>query len=162
MKIIKQYSDGFRWVDGATESFPFKKDSDQYKALLAEGCEEVNLTQSDLDLIAKQEQEQEQEKTQTAINDTYNQKIKAIIGNVPKWESDTFPIQASEARAYSAAQAQDPEGDHSGLAPNLQRLANKRSITLDVLVPRVIVKADAYEPAAFNALGDKHAEEDLL
>ena len=38
MKMVKEYIDGFRWIDGDTSSIPFEKDSEQYKALIAEGC----------------------------------------------------------------------------------------------------------------------------
>lgn len=38
MKTIKEYQDGFRWVDGDTSSVPFEKDSDIYNELIAKGC----------------------------------------------------------------------------------------------------------------------------
>lgn len=41
MKILKEYLDGFRWHDGDTSSAPFEKDSDQYIALVNDGCEVV-------------------------------------------------------------------------------------------------------------------------
>lgn len=145
--------------DGTEKSYTLDPEyGDIKKAESGEWGVIAPLSQSGLDFMAAQEKV----KIQNAIDVAYNEKIKAIIGNMPKWESDTFPIQASEARAYSAARAQEPAGDHSALTPNLQRLANKRGMTLDVLVSRVIIKADIYEPAAFDALGDKHAAEDLL
>ena len=49
MKIIKEFTDGFRWIDGDTSSIPFEKDSEQYKALIAEGCK--------VELIPKAEKE---------------------------------------------------------------------------------------------------------
>lgn len=49
MKILKEYIDGFRWVDGDTHSAPFKKDSDQYKALIIEGCEVELIPQAEKD-----------------------------------------------------------------------------------------------------------------
>lgn len=38
MKIIQEFDDGFRWIDGDTSSAPFEKDSDQYKDLTRKGC----------------------------------------------------------------------------------------------------------------------------
>ena len=49
MKIIKEYTDGFRWVDGDTSSAPFEKDSDKYKELIAEGCKVEIIPQSEKD-----------------------------------------------------------------------------------------------------------------
>tara|TARA_R110000824_G_scaffold344886_1_gene531532 strand:+ start:465 stop:773 length:309 start_codon:yes stop_codon:yes gene_type:complete len=49
MKKIVEYVDGFRWVDGNTSSAPFTKDSDQYKELIADGAELVEIPQAEKD-----------------------------------------------------------------------------------------------------------------
>lgn len=49
MKILKEYMDGFRWVNADTSSAPFEKDSDIYKEKLEEGFELVLIPQSEKD-----------------------------------------------------------------------------------------------------------------
>ena len=59
MKMLKEYIDGFRWIDGDTSSAPFEKDSELYNEKLAEGYELVLLSQAEkaaqerADLIAQ-------------------------------------------------------------------------------------------------------------
>ena len=59
MKILKEYIDGFRWVEGNTSSAPFKKDSDLYNEKLAEGFELELIPQAEKDA---HEQEQARDK----------------------------------------------------------------------------------------------------
>ncbi len=47
MKKIIECVDGFRWVDGDTESIQFGVDSDTYSRLVSEGCEVVRLPEAD-------------------------------------------------------------------------------------------------------------------
>ena len=54
MKILKEYTDGFRWVDGNTSSAPFEKDSELYNEKLAEGFELVLLDQAEKDAYQAQ------------------------------------------------------------------------------------------------------------
>jgi len=49
MKILKEYVDGFRWIEGNTSSAPFEKDSDIYNEKLAEGFELVLMPQAEKD-----------------------------------------------------------------------------------------------------------------
>ena len=49
MKILKEYTDGFRWHNGNTSSVPFEKDSDLYKEKLEEGYELELMPQSEKD-----------------------------------------------------------------------------------------------------------------
>lgn len=49
MKQLKEYVDGFRWVDGNTSSAPFEKDSDLYREKLAEGFQLVLIPQAEKD-----------------------------------------------------------------------------------------------------------------
>lgn len=49
MKLLKEYQDGFRWIDGNTSSAPFEKDSDTYNEKLSEGYELVLIPQSEKD-----------------------------------------------------------------------------------------------------------------
>lgn len=55
MKILKEYTDGFRWIDGDTSSAPFEKDSDLYNEKLAEGFELELITQAGKDAHAEQQ-----------------------------------------------------------------------------------------------------------
>lgn len=57
MKILKEYTDGFRWIDGDTSSAPFEKDSELYNEKLVEGFELELIPQSE-----KEAHEQEQAK----------------------------------------------------------------------------------------------------
>jgi hypothetical protein len=59
MKILKEYIDGFRWVEGNTSSVPFEKDSDLYNEKLAEGFELELMPQAEKDA---HEQEQARDK----------------------------------------------------------------------------------------------------
>ena len=71
MKIIKEYQDGFRWIDGATSSAPFEKDSDQYKRLIAEGAELILIPQADKNAYeAKQSQDAINQEAIKYLNDT--------------------------------------------------------------------------------------------
>lgn len=54
MKILKEYTDGFRWIDGDTSSAPFEKDSDLYSEKLAEGYELVLIPQTEKDAYQAQ------------------------------------------------------------------------------------------------------------
>ena len=65
MKILKEYVDGFRWVDGDTSSIPFEKDSDLYNEKLAEGFELELMPQSEKD-AHEQEQARATFKTERA------------------------------------------------------------------------------------------------
>lgn len=49
MKKLKEYIDGFRWIDGNTSSAPFEKDSHTYMEKLAEGFELELLSQAEKD-----------------------------------------------------------------------------------------------------------------
>ena len=49
MKILKEYTDGFRWIDGDTSSAPFEKDSELYNEKLAEGFELELMPQAEKD-----------------------------------------------------------------------------------------------------------------
>jgi len=55
MKILKEYVDGFRFIDGNTSSVPFKKGSDTYNEKLAEGFELELMPQTEKDAYAKQQ-----------------------------------------------------------------------------------------------------------
>lgn len=55
MKQIKEYIDGYRWIDGDTSSAPFEKDSDTYNEKLSEGFELVELSQAEKDAHALSE-----------------------------------------------------------------------------------------------------------
>ena len=65
MKILKEYVDGFRWIEGNTSSAPFEKDSDQYNELIAEGCEVELIPQNEKD-AHEQEQARAVFKTERA------------------------------------------------------------------------------------------------
>jgi len=49
MKILKEDTDGFRWIDGNTSSAPFDKESEIYNEKLTEGYELVLLSQAEKD-----------------------------------------------------------------------------------------------------------------
>lgn len=53
MKKLKEYFDGFRWVEGDSSSSPFAKNSEQYKSLLNDGCEVVAIPKAEKDAHAK-------------------------------------------------------------------------------------------------------------
>lgn len=131
-----------------TTSMPFQENSDQYQALLAEGCIVDTLSQSSLDLMAKQKKE----KIQSAINLAYNLKIKDIVGDVPQSEIDTWSKQEAQAHAWTI--------DGSIAVPFIQNLATQRGIELSELVRRILQKAAIYEDLSSKALGQKQAQED--
>lgn len=65
-KLIKEYHDGFRWVDGDTSSAPFEKDSELWCQLIDEGCDVEYLSNEEKDdRRSRLEREQfKQERTQ--------------------------------------------------------------------------------------------------
>jgi hypothetical protein len=138
--------------DGRTkESAPFDKDSDKYKELIAEGCKVELIPQAEKAAHAAQ---QASEQKQTGIDSVYNNTIKAMVGNTPQSEIDTWATQKEEAVAFDA--------DSNADVPFIQSLANERGMLLSDLVPRILGKAAAYRDASSKALGQKHASEDAL
>ncbi len=147
MRIVKEYIDGFRLIDGNTSSIPFEKESEQYRVLIAAGCEVSYLNESELDPAVQYEQ------TKTFIDGTYKQQIREIIGSIPQSEIDTWPKQEAQALAWKA--------DNEVEVPFIQNLATGRGMGLSELVARILAKAAIYEDLSSKALGQKHASEDL-
>ena len=98
MKTLKEYSDGFRWIIGATESGEFEKGSDIYNEKLAEGYELVLIPDDE-----KSAHELQQAK------DAANQEAKAYLASTDwyvmrKFDSgEPMPEDVRDARAEARA-----------------------------------------------------------
>lgn len=88
------------------------------------------------------------------INNAADKAISELTITYPNREIATFDKQESEARAYAA--------DPTSHTPLLSALAEARGITLDDLVKRVLVKADAFAVASGHIIGTRQALEDHL
>ena len=145
MKILKEYIDGFRWIDGNTSSVSFEKDSALYNEKLAEGFELVLMPQSE-----KDEYEQEQKLTQAETD--FNTIMLPVLQTANQLERDTWVVQEKEARDWLV--------DNTARVPFITTLAATRGVELSELVARIIAKADAYAVMLATALGEKHKAED--
>lgn len=88
------------------------------------------------------------------INSAADRAISELTATYPDREISTFDKQESEARAYTA--------DPTSPTPLLSALAGARGVTLDDLVKRVLVKADAFAVASGHIIGKRQALEDRL
>lgn len=88
------------------------------------------------------------------INMAADKTMAALISTYPEREISTFDKQEAEARAYIA----DPEAP----TPLLSALAKARGLSMDELVKRVLVKADAFATASGFIIGQRQALEDQL
>lgn len=118
------------------------------KAEAGEWGDIAPLSEGDLNFIANLELG----KTQLAITELYNQKIKAILGDIPQSEIDTWSEQKAQALAWQA--------DSNAIVPFIQNLAVQRGLALNELVERILRKAALYEDLSSKVLGQKHAAED--
>jgi hypothetical protein len=88
------------------------------------------------------------------INRAADKAIAALTTTYPDREISTFDKQEAEARAYTA----DPEAP----TPLLSALAKARGLSMDELVKRVLIKADAFAAASGSIIGQRQALEDRL
>lgn len=88
------------------------------------------------------------------INKAADKIMAALISTYPDHEISTFDKQEAEARAYMA--------DPTAPTPLLSALAKARGLSMDELVKRVIVKADAFAVASGYIIGQRQALEDQL
>lgn len=89
------------------------------------------------------------------INNEYEIRAQQIVSGVPASEVQSWSKQEAEARAYR----NNPEKTE---ALTLHALSQARGILLDVLVGRVIEKADYYSRSIGQLIGDRQKLEDRL
>lgn len=105
-----------------------------------------DVPQVPLDTIKKAKRVEVNSKFETAVN--------SVTAGYPSSELLTFDKQETEARAYVA--------NNTAPTPMLSALAAARGMALSELVTRVIVKADAFEVAVGNLVGQRQKYEDTL
>ena len=101
MKILKEYTDGFRWHNGNTSSVPFEKDSDLYKEKLEEGYELELMPQSEKD----------------AHEDSL--RIQSIVDEISTLESTITPRRLREALMGDSSFIEDVEAQVAELRKGL-------------------------------------------
>ncbi len=163
---ITSYQFGVTEVNGATTYF--ENDSvraEKIKKLLSSDCDELVVLNDDFTLpedwegvanrkLSTYTLEVDCEKTKIEINTTYTQRIKAIIGDIPQSEIDTWSKQEAQALVWQA--------DNNAAVPFIQNLAIERNLKLSELVSRILEKVTIYEDLSSKALGQKHASEDAM
>ena len=80
--------------------------------------------------------------------------LSTLTASYPPGELQSWPQQVKEAADLSA----DPQA----ATPLLSAIATARGLTIEVLVERVLVKAEAYAQLSGSAIGRRQALEDLL
>lgn len=105
MKILKEYIDGFRWINGNTSSVEFEKDSDKYKEKLAEGYELVLIPQSEKDAHeAEQAISQAIASVQGMLDSTAQSKgydnINSAIGYAEEPSVEKFQLEGKAFRQW--------------------------------------------------------------
>jgi len=88
------------------------------------------------------------------INTAFESAMKAITAEYPETEKLSWDKQEQEARAYLA--------DNTAQTPLIDSIAEIRGVDKDVLVEKIIEKADAYTVAVGNAIGKRQVLEDLI
>lgn len=88
------------------------------------------------------------------INSEAQKFIDANMPAYPEFEKLTFAKQEAEARAYVA--------DNTVPTPVLSQIASDRGTTVDVLVPKVIAKADQFMILTSSVAGQRQKYEDDL
>ena len=88
------------------------------------------------------------------INGNYNSAVSALVSTYPKTELLTFDKQEKEARAYKE--------DSSIEIPFLSLLAKYREVDINVLVDKVILKADLFQDSVGKLTGLRQKYEDML
>lgn len=84
--------------------------------------------------------------------ETYNQQVKALIGQVPNTELSSWTKQEAEARAFIASS--------TATTPMLDQLLVSRAVkgeTKTILANKIIANADAYAVAYAKVLGEYQA-----
>lgn len=87
-------------------------------------------------------------------NIEYEKKVAALTAGVPYSEIQTWTKQEAEARAYLA--------DDTSSTPLIDSLAATRGVDKDVLVGKIIAKADAYAVAIGRLTGLRQKVEDEI
>lgn len=106
MKILKEYTDGFRWINGDTSSGEFEKDSDIYKEKLAEGYELVLIPQAEKDAHeAEQVISQAKAAVQGLLDSTAQSKGYDNINAIAKYMGydNQFRVECEALGAWCAA-----------------------------------------------------------
>lgn len=88
------------------------------------------------------------------INEEYESAINELLLEYTKHEVDTFQKQETEARAYIL--------DNSVSTPFIDSLCSGRGIQKDIIVPKIIMKADAFAIAVGELTGIKQKKIDDL
>jgi hypothetical protein len=99
MKILKEYTDGFRWIDGDTSSVPFEKNSELYNEKLAEGFELDLMPQAEKDA---HEQEKEIEKENQEALSYLSSTDWYVIRSLDSGEPIPDDVKAGRAQARAA------------------------------------------------------------
>lgn len=93
----------------------------------------------------------EKAKKISELCEAFEERVEALLADVPKSERDSFSVQLSEAQAYPST---FPKG--------LSILATARGLSLEALVNKVLIKADLYNTQYFTLQAKKDALEDVV
>lgn len=88
------------------------------------------------------------------VNASYETQIEKLVSGVPMSDRLSWVKQEEQARAYKI----DPTGDYV----LIRSLADARGVDIEVLVDKIIAKADAYEVALGTLMGSRQKQEDEL
>lgn len=89
-----------------------------------------------------------------AIRDRYAAKMRTVVLPYTKEERDTWQQQKEEAYSYIV--------DNTVGVPMIFNMAQKRGITLDELVTKIIAKSGIYSSTIGDILGEQHGKEDAI
>tara|TARA_R110000851_G_scaffold315131_1_gene477401 strand:+ start:601 stop:1008 length:408 start_codon:yes stop_codon:yes gene_type:complete len=87
-----------------------------------------------------------------SAEEIFTSAIQPLVSGISQLERDTFERQEREALEWIA--------DNSAPAVFIRGLGESRGIELDVLVAKIIIKADYYSSELAKALGVMHKAED--
>lgn len=88
------------------------------------------------------------------INKDYEDKVNALTIETPDAEVKTWSEQKSEAKAYTL--------DNTALTPLIDSIAITRGIPKELLVTKILEKADIYANAVGVLTGERQRLEDLI
>jgi hypothetical protein len=148
---VKLQSNG--WLLNGTMSVPDAPGNSEREAILkwiaAGNVPEPQFTDAELLVQAKT-------KKLSEITNTYNVDVSNLVGNVDKFELNSWNKQEAEARAYVA--------DNTIATPLLSGMVVTRGLgeTVADLANKIIAKADAYQKAYAAILGAYQAKQKAL
>ena len=167
---IKQDSeDGRRWLQKLTKEhdrvvdienltveivkFKLDENGERYSHYKTTPNEE-GIFEPDLVKIEADNREKEKDEAYRRVNDEYAEAIGKLTAGVPSEEVSTWAKQELEARAWKS--------DSAAKTPLIDALVKARGVKKEVLVGKILGKADMYAVAVGMATGARQKAEDEL